>query len=394
MKTYLARAVGAFAVVLFPLLASAQFSITPAVTTSTPVPGGTGNFKAFTAQDGTDPVEPSLDGSSMVFVGIDANNRSGLYRWDNGLLSLVANQNTPVPGHSFPFEVLSFGAVSGQQVAFRAHSPAGSGVYLANGNQIITIADTSNTFAGFGRSAIADGQIAFLGDFGPTAAVFRYRNGTLSQVASGYQSLGNAHIGRGGYIAFEAHGSGSTRGIYMLDNANVLSTVADTNMPVPGDPGNFTYFNVVSTSVDGPDVAFAGGNSSKAGLFARINGTLRAIALNGQSAPSGGTFSFDPSNEPDLSLDNQHVAFMDKNGIIYTDYRNKLERVIGIGDLLSNKRIDRLEMSPDALSGSLLMFTAHFTDNSTGIYMARVPEPSSIALMLPVLLAMRRRRRR
>src|SRR5205814_10039108 len=38
MKTRRARSVGALAVLLFPMLANAQFTITPIVTTSTPVP--------------------------------------------------------------------------------------------------------------------------------------------------------------------------------------------------------------------------------------------------------------------------------------------------------------------------------------------------------------------
>jgi hypothetical protein len=244
MKTRRARSVGALAVLLFPLLANAQFTITPIVTTSTPVPGGAGTFKAFSAQNGTDPIAPSLDGTSMVFTAIDSNNRGGVYRWDNGVLSLVANQDTSVPNQSATFTLLSFAAISGQQVVFRASTPNGSGLYLANAGQILTIADTSSLSGVFARPAIADGQIAVTTDSG----ISRYRNGMLEPISGDYQSVGTAHIGRGGNIAFAAHLFDSTSGIYLADSANVVSKIADTNTPFADFPGSFTYFNPISTA--------------------------------------------------------------------------------------------------------------------------------------------------
>src|SRR4051812_19051656 len=113
MKTYVARTIGALAIVLFPLWANAQFTLTPIVTNATPIPGGVGNFKAITNQDGSDPLAPSLDGTSMVFVAIDASNRSGVYRWDNGVISKVANTNTPMPNQGPNFDLLRFASISG-----------------------------------------------------------------------------------------------------------------------------------------------------------------------------------------------------------------------------------------------------------------------------------------
>jgi hypothetical protein len=399
MKIYLPRIVFTLTIVVVPLLARAQFLITPIVTSSTPVPGGFGNFKAFTAQEGTDPIAPSLDGTSMVFSGLDDAGRGGVYRWDSGVISMVANRNTPVPNQSASFEILGGGAISGPQVAFRASTPTASGIYLANGSQITTIAETSSTFTGFSRHSIADGQIAFGATANGANSFFRYRDGTTSQVATGYQSAGNSHISRGGHIAFQAITSGSLRGVYSLDANNVLSTVADTNTTAPGGSGKFTGFNSGWIASDGPDVAFAGFSPGRTGIFARINGTLQSIAVNGQAAPNGQTFFFD-AYEPEISLDNKHLAFLavtgtninTARGAIFTDYRNRIERVIGHGDLLGGKIIERLEMSPDALSGSNLVFTVRFTDASTAIYMARVPEPSSLATLLLLPLIMRRSR--
>jgi hypothetical protein len=217
-----------------------------------------------------------------------------------------------------------------------------------------------------------------------------------------YQSVGNAHIGRGGYVVYEANTSSSLRGIYLADPNNVVSTVADTNTPVPGGTGNFTGFNVLFPSDDGPDVAFGGFGASTGGVYTRINGILKALAVNGQAAPNGQTFFFSPAFEPEISLDNQHVAFLGVSGTnvntakgaIFTDYRGgKLERVIGNGDSISGKIVERLEISPDALSGSNLVFTVRFTDASSMIYMARLPEPASLLSILPLLVIIRRGKR-
>src|SRR5438105_6635737 len=148
MTTYLARTVGVLAVVLFPLLANAQFTITPVVTTSTPVPGGTGTFKEFAAQPGTGLVAASIDGASFAFVGIDSANMGGIYRSDAGVISKIANFNTPIPNQSLQFESIGYGVIEGQQVAFKASSGNFSGIYLADGNQLTRVVDTTMTEPG------------------------------------------------------------------------------------------------------------------------------------------------------------------------------------------------------------------------------------------------------
>jgi hypothetical protein len=394
MKTSLARTVGALAVVLFPMLANAQFTLTPIVTTSTPIPGGTGNFKGFRGPNGSGPLRPSIDGTSVVFTAIDSNDRSGIYRWDNGVISKVVDTNTPIPGRSDNFTVVGLPSISGGQVAFAGWGPGVDGLFLYSGGQVLPVA---SAFIDISAPSLFEGQVAY-STTGPTE-VYRYKNGVNTRIARGYQSLGDPHIGRGGYVAFEDT-SISLSGVYLVDANNVLSTVADTHTPVPGATGSFSTFRFGRVSSDGADVAFAGYHPTKSGIYAKIDGVLKAIAVNGQTALNGQTMFLSEAYDPDVSLDNKHVAFwfragtaqneINARGTIYTNYRDRIERVIGDGDLLQGKFVQSVFMSTDALSGDKLVFTVMYTDESTAIYMATLPEPASLMVLLPLALLIRR----
>src|SRR5262245_41771709 len=67
--------------------------------TNTSIPGGFGTFVA-----GFNP--PSVDGTDVAFLGGDGQTQTGLYKSSGGLLQVVADYNTSVPGGSGNFAVL------------------------------------------------------------------------------------------------------------------------------------------------------------------------------------------------------------------------------------------------------------------------------------------------
>ena len=101
-------AVVAALVVLSPLAGAAtdpRFTFTKVADTTTPIPGGGGRFADFAGEwSNTDPIAPSLDHGAAVFLGHGAgfgpDSLYGVFRFDNGVLSRVADNTMPVPGRA------------------------------------------------------------------------------------------------------------------------------------------------------------------------------------------------------------------------------------------------------------------------------------------------------
>jgi len=74
-------------------------SLTAFVNTATPIPGGTGNFTGF--------LHPVLSGGRVGFVGFGGSGQQGVYTDAGGTLAAVASTSTSIPGGSGNFT--SFG---------------------------------------------------------------------------------------------------------------------------------------------------------------------------------------------------------------------------------------------------------------------------------------------
>src|SRR5438477_10200460 len=75
-----------------PLPASAANVFIKLADSTTPVPGGPGNFLSFYTDPGRAfPTPPAIDGSNVVFGGESAAGQFGLYLWQNGTLSVIAD---------------------------------------------------------------------------------------------------------------------------------------------------------------------------------------------------------------------------------------------------------------------------------------------------------------
>ena len=87
-----------------------------------------------------------------------------------------------------------------------------------------------------------------------------------------------------------------------------------------------------------------------------------------------------------LNADNRDALYWRKNGT--------LSRVISVDDALFGSTVTSVDMENDSLDGNSLAFRYSLADGRTGIGMATVPEPGTLAILLlgGTLVLVRRRR--
>src|SRR5688500_13089350 len=137
--------------------------------TSTAMPGGGGNFQVFGADGNGVGYGPTIDGSNVVFAATSAGsfptNTRGVYGYINNSLTLIANNNTPMPGATGNFIWLSALSIDGSSIAVRGHNPSRDGVYLFDSGSPSIVLDTATpgpsggTINGFGAGVVGPGPV-------------------------------------------------------------------------------------------------------------------------------------------------------------------------------------------------------------------------------------------
>jgi hypothetical protein len=338
--------------------------LSPAYTNQTPIPSGTGNFNFVSA--------PAVQGANMVFVGSGSSNQEGVYTDIGGSLQAVANLNTPIPGGTGNFTSFggTFGSpvLSGASVAFgAAGSGTQGGIYRWTGGTITVVANTSTPQPG------GAGALEILS--GPAI--------DGSRVAF----FGSRPIGGGAFRT----------GLYISDGTT-LSIAADSTTPIPGGSGNFVTFG--SPSLTGQTVVFIGQDSmGNDGVYASTGGQVTRLYDMNTPAPNGvGNFT---AFGTEVSVDGANVAFfgVDSAGTpgIFASFGGTLIKIIDSNMMLDGQTINPLSLglSTYQLSGNQVAFYALLGDGTFGVYTATVvPEPSALALLGAGALVRRLRKRR
>ena len=420
MKTS-TRPITAYAILLAGILfgldagrADADIIFEKVVDTDTPVPGGSGPFSLS--------YPPAIRDGRVVFTS-NRFQQGGVYTYAGGQLSVVADTNTTVPGGTSSF--WSFGASpsidANGNVAFQAGVLGGvSGIYAQLGGTLGVVADTNTPIPGgtgaftwFGGLSMDNGQVAFNGTGADRGGIYMASSGitvvadTDTPIPSGsgnFTSLTAPSLDSG-QVAFHGSGANGQQGIYT--DIGGLSVVADTTTPIPGGTGNFE--ELFEPSIDDGNVAFAGGNSltgypdyTRTGVYADIDGQLDVVADASMLVPDGSNPFLPVFGFP--SLDDGRLAFFGGEltqieppylfglpGIYLRDGQSLIE-IIGGEDTLDGKTVDMLLLGPGSLSGNQVAFYASFEEGGAGIYVATVPEPAAMMLLLltvPVLLRRR-----
>jgi hypothetical protein len=111
---------------------------------ATPIPGGTGNFTGF-------PSAPSISGENVAFVGNGAGIVQGVFA-KYGVLTppqRVADTSTPIPGGSGNFTGFGNVSISATDVAFLAVGANGQqGIYDVTGGKLVKVVDRSDILNG------------------------------------------------------------------------------------------------------------------------------------------------------------------------------------------------------------------------------------------------------
>ena len=228
---------------------------------------------------------PTLRGDRIAFVGAEAGNgQRGVYRWQNGDLSVVADKSTPIPGAAGTFT--SFADCDFDRDGTLVFSAQGAGGYwgifrVAPGGEISRVYDTttlvpggSGTFTLTGEAVTDLGRIAFYGTDDVQNGIYTDLTGTLDYIA---------HIGT----------------------------------PVPDRPGLF-FDGFGYCSLSGNTIAFTGNIGGGQGVFYYRDGQLHRIICFGDVL-DGRTVANANSGPASLSGNTVgvHVRFFDESHAIY-----------------------------------------------------------------------------
>lgn len=181
-----------------------------------------------------------------------------------------------------------------------------------------------------------------------------------------------------GRIAFRGEGAAGSLGIFLYSPETGLTAIATDNTPIPDGEGTFSSFGsiivkraIVATS-EGNAVFRGGGSDGQQGIYAWIDGTLVKIVDRNTPLPDGsGNFTGFFDQVP--SIDGDKVAFFGIAGFrtgIFVWMSGVLRQVVEVGGQIDGKRLNGVDIGPQALDGSFLAFRARFEGGTQAIYLA------------------------
>ncbi|MDM9384259.1 PEP-CTERM sorting domain-containing protein [Chlorogloeopsis sp. ULAP01] len=406
---------------------AADFKFTKIADKNTPIPGGIGNFQSFGS--------PSLSGHNIAFQGYNFDNydrikNQGIYISTglSGGLTKIADKDTLIPGGIGNFRTFGSQSISGNNIVFEGYgyyhygNVDQQGIYVTTpiNSALTNFVDKNTLIPDFTSKkyvrnpSISGSNIAFtIGEADETGYAEKRgiyantgENGALIKIAgtntpipdsiSNFDLVDSASIS-GSNIAFWGGALSSDivdhQGIYASTGENrALIKIADTNTPIPGSVGNFTY--VESPRISGRNIVFSGvSDADQQGIYANMgeNGALLKIADTNTPIPDSNSnfhyfegISISGSNIAFAGIleDNYYEAYREMGVYLYAD--GVLSKVISSTDtLIPGKTIRNIYMSNQGLDGESLAFLAAFNDNSIAIFRADriyepVPEPLTL----------------
>jgi hypothetical protein len=384
--------------------------------TSTIAPGGSVAYMSFG-------LFPSIDGSTVSFYGT-ASGSSSIYTGTGAAPSTLVPAGAAIPNGTGNFTSYnqSFRYQNASAV-FVGSGASQSGVYTSNGTTISRFADLTTAIPGAGASgnftsfspfpSLSGGTAAFAGAGAssqagiytstggatPTVTVVADKNTAVPGGASGnFTAIGSNPSISGSTVVFRAgFGGTNLNGVYERTGAGPITTVADSNTPLPNGSGNFstTFFE---PTVSGSNVSFINNN----GVYALIGGVLKTIADPSTASPNGtGNFTTISAYAP---ISGSEIAFIGNTatskGVYLYDGSALHVLLDNTTPTFDGKTLSATPffLGPDGINGNEVAFGVSFTGPaSTGIYEATftpVPEPSTLGLVGIAALGLIRRMRR
>ena len=307
-------------------------------------PGGTAQWSYFD-------VDAELKQGIVVFLGFDANNRSGLFAVPvtGGNVTLLVDTNTQIPGTAVNFSQFFRGSFhhDGATVVFAAQGPGVSGVFSVrvDGTNLSVVADGNtqvnsnqcNVFpvANFGSPDIGSGAIVFNGTtaFDPSTGYNAIFLGPLTQTLS--------------------------------SQCTPYPTILNSTEVLPGDPTAQPHTRFHYGLVDGTNLVYLAddANGQFDGIFttalAAPGGSSTAVVTSNTSLPQYGVAG---ENDFTFSSDQGNVIFYAHNAAntlsaLMLAQNGSISKIIGVSDMLDGYNMIGLgAQTPGAQSGTEIAF--------------------------------------
>lgn len=330
------------------------------------IPGGAGNFTAFSPQPSIGPVAGCPGGCSktVAALGYGESGRQGIYMFPPGPPCKMADLGTAIPGGSGNFVAFSPpSAVSespgcpggcGKTVAALGFGDSGQqGIYAFSCAAPTRVADLS--------TAIPGGTGNFTSFF-PQAAI-----GDSSSCPGGCTKT----------VVALGYGEAGQQGIYAF-SSGPPATVADKASAMPGSTTAQTFASFGPPAFDGTYVAFTGASpltvdGGLSGVYKAIPpGPPSRVADSNTPVPAGfgnflgfGTVAVDPGVVvfEGYSRDSNGKAVLG----LYTDSGGALTKIVSTGDALQGRTLAELHFGAQGFSNGEVAFAASFSDGSQSI---------------------------
>jgi hypothetical protein len=234
---------------------------------STAIPGGAGMFRQFDT--------PVYHASQIAFGGTGSSNQAGIYFWENGRLSLVADRNTFVPGSGERFRQFYRPTVENGTVYFAA------------------TAGTETNFH-YGLYRWREGKLSIIAD----------RNTAVPGGRGKFLSF-NAPFSRAGRVIFVGRHDGNSDpnepvmklGLFVYDGG-ALRKLVDQDDLVPGKNVSFSGFNhqgEAAFDFDGQRAVFLGLYGTVTPSNPELTRILCSVTMSGEvhALADAPEFSFD-----------------------------------------------------------------------------------------------------
>ena len=232
---------------LVGIYTDARGALERVIDTTMTVPGGIDlfQFSPFSSQ-------ASISGKTVTFPGRGGTTSMGIYAWRDGVLEVIANDSTLIPGTAVPFGVFDdlVVPVDGHDVGFvGGNFDSGIiGAYVDKGSELEMVYDNSELLP----------------------------DGTPMDVAGGLRM-------REGSFTFVACTEGLVACGFYSDAGGELETVASLTTPVPGGTGIFLGF-ALPHAFDGRHVVLTATlEAGRSGVFTDLPGELVPVVVSDDS---------------------------------------------------------------------------------------------------------------
>ena len=394
--TRIAEFLGVVALLVSAWSANGQ-TFTRIADTQTAVPGGTGTFTVFADAR-------AIGGGKVAFIGYDAALAPGIYSYQGGLLGVVADTHTSVPGTADTFSDFFDVAIDGALVAFTGGWPGPGGGCSFSGNEglflrrfqaglIRAVATTLSTDKKcFEGVDLERGIMAVTGGVNPVDNFHNHAESVMMAKQTGRLRVildtmtpkpgGGTFVGydqdlslRRGNVLFSEiipNTFGALAGIYtMLNDGLGPHLVADGNTPVPGGSGDFNNF--AGADWDGGEIALVGRNSANQPfLYAGTSPEDLRVVADSSTVVPGETATFDGIGNP-LAYEGGVIVFegfwLGSHTGLFTAEGGALQAILKQGDTLDGRTVNDAFCRQGNKDGNQLLILVLFQDNTRGLYM-------------------------